>query len=194
VKALDNEQIVNLLRGDRRQREDIIRQLYYDPALKGAMIKLLSQNNGSKDDFDNLISQTLIRFYKTCISNKSFVLKTNYVSYILGIANFVWIKELNNKSKHAVEELNSEYEIIEDAVDVQFLEAEKRTIIKGILSKLGQNCKEVLMFWSQSYSMVEIAEKMGYKSPGMAKKKKHICMKELYAFIEHNPEIIDLLK
>ena len=84
--------------------------------------------------------------------------------------------------------------MIEESADVQFLKFEKRNLISELLEKLGQNCKEVLMFWSQSYSMVEIAEKMEYKSPGMAKKKKQICMKELYVYLENHPEIVDTLK
>lgn len=194
MKAFDTNQIVNLLRGSRTEREKALRFLYQDDSLKGAVIKMLSKNRGDKSDYDNLIHQTLIRFYKLCIKNKTFELETNYVTYILGIARNVWKGELNKRKKKSTESLESDMEIPEEALDVSFLQDERREILLQLLNRLGTNCREVLMFWSQGYSMNEIAERMEYKSPGMAKKKKHICIKELFNFLEEHPEIIELLR
>lgn len=194
MKAFDTNQIVNLLRGSRTEREKALRFLYQDDNLKGAVIKMLSKNRGDKSDYDNLIHQTLIRFYKLCIKNKTFELETNYVTYILGIARNVWKGELNKRKKKSTESLESDMEIPEEALDVSFLQDERREILLQLLNRLGANCREVLMFWSQGYSMNEIAERMEYKSPGMAKKKKHICIKELFNFLEEHPEIIELLR
>ncbi len=194
MKAFDTDQVVNLLRGSRMEREKALSFLYNDDSLKGAVIKMLGKNRGDKSDYDNLIHQTLIRFYKLCVKNKAFELETNYVTYILGIARNVWKAELNKRKKKSTESLESDMEIPEEAIDVSFLKDERREILMQLLDRLGANCREVLMFWSQGYTMIEIAEKLEYKSPGLAKKKKHICIKELFSFIDEHPEIIELLR
>jgi RNA polymerase sigma factor (sigma-70 family) len=176
------------------EREYALRFLYHDDNLKGALIKMLAKNRGEKSDYDHLIHQTLIRFFKLCIKNKTFELETNYVTYILGIARNVWKGELNKRKMKSTETLESDMEIPEEALDVSFLQKERREILMQLLSRLGANCREVLMFWSQGYSMNEIAERMVYKSPGMAKKKKHICIKELFNFLDEHPEIKELLR
>ncbi len=157
-------------------------------------MKMLLNNKGQESDFSSLLNQALVRFHKTVVSKKDFTLETNYINYILGIAHFVWIKELKVKGKHATEQIDAAYDLSEEIVEIEFLEKERRHVLKEILGELGLNCREVLMFWSSGYSMVEIAEKLGYKSPGMAKKKKHVCMKALYAHLESNPDLIEELK
>ena len=194
MKGLDNKEIVSGIRATRSEREHILKQLYNDVALRGAIMRMLLRNNGSNDDYENLISETLTRFYKICITKQSFELKTNYINYLVGIAHFVWIGELKVISKHKAEALSEEIELIEEMVEVEFLNKERRSLINDLLEKLGQNCKEVLMFWSSGYTMLEIAQKMSYKSAGMAKKKKHVCIKELYAFLESNPKVLEELR
>lgn len=194
MKGIENAELLQGLRGNRTERERMLKYLYNDMALRGALMRMLLNNKGNKTDYDHLFSQALTRFYKTCISKPSFELKTSYINYIKGIANFVWIKELKDRNKYVTEEIDFDLDIIEEAVDIKYFEKEKRTLLRGILGNLGMNCREVLMFWSQGYTMVEIAERMNYKSPGMAKKKKHNCIRELYSFLEENPEIVEALK
>ena len=194
MKGLDSKEIVSGIRATRSEREHILRQLYNNVALRGAIMRMLLRNNGTNDDYDNIISETLTRFYKICITKQNFELKTNYINYLVGIAHFVWIGELNVTSKHKSEPLSEEIELVEEMVEVEFLNKERRSLINELLEKLGKNCKEVLMFWSSGYTMVEIAKKMNYKSPGMAKKKKHVCIKEMYVFLENNPKTLEELR
>ena len=42
--------------------------------------------------------------------------------------------------------------------------------------------------------MSEIAEKLGYKSEGVVRKKKSECMKELLTFLNGNPQIKEALR
>ena len=70
----------------------------------------------------------------------------------------------------------------------------QKKLIENLLSYLGRNCKEVLMYWANGYKMKEIAKLVGYKSEGMAKKKKHLCMDKLQKHIANNPSIIAILR
>lgn len=189
MKALRDDNILKSIRGNRNSRERMLELLYRDKPLKGAIMRMLLRNKGSENDYDRIINETLVRFYKICITKKDFCFTTNYINYLLGIAHFIWLKDLKDEEKHTSEILNEEIELEYEDIEVNFLEKERRKILRDLLSFLGQNCKEVLMFWSSGYSMIEIAEKMGYKSSGMAKKKKHNCMKELYSYLDENPDV-----
>ena len=42
--------------------------------------------------------------------------------------------------------------------------------------------------------MKAVAEKMNYKSEGMARKKKHQCLRRLYAIVDEHPHIREELR
>ena len=62
------------------------------------------------------------------------------------------------------------------------------------MNHLKSNCKQVLMYWAGGYNMSEIAQLVGYKSEGMARKKKCECYKELIVWLEAHPEYLNELK
>lgn len=63
----------------------------------------------------------------------------------------------------------------QDTISIdQILSEEKRTLLLNVLSHIGKNCKEVLMYWANGYAMDEIAQKLNYKSEGMVRKKERL--------------------
>ena len=74
------------------------------------------------------------------------------------------------------------------------LEKEQEEELDSLLNALGDTCKKVLRLWQLSYSMKEIASELGYKSEGVARKKKRLCMKKLLEILDENPEIKNFLK
>ena len=104
-----------------------------------------------------------------------------------------------NKSKKEIrlrtEDIDDQYDISSDTTPESLLfDQTKIEQLNDLLGKLGKNCKEVLMYWANGYSMKEIAEMMGYKSDNMAKKKKYKCFKELLDYLEQHPEIKNTLR
>lgn len=194
MKLLSNEEIVEGIRSSYANREATLTKLYQDKTLRSAIISMLLDNNGYKEDLDEVLSQSLIRFYKLCLTNRTFELQTTYVNYIKGIAHYVWLKQLKRNKRNHTEDIDSENEWMIAIEDVQLMKKERKVVIANLLGLMGRNCKEVLMFWASGYSMVEIAEKMNYKSYKMAKKKKHKCMKQLITYLEDHPEWVEDLR
>jgi len=57
---------------------------------------------------------------------------------------------------------------------------EKRELLKGWLSKIGEKCKKTLQMWNDGYNMKEIAQEVPYKNHLEAAVAKHRCMKKIY--------------
>ena len=74
------------------------------------------------------------------------------------------------------------------AVDL-LIKGDRAEILNKVLSQMKVKCKEVLMHWSSGYKMQEIATLLGYKSDGVARKKKSECMKQLLAYLADKPYI-----
>ena len=74
---------------------------------------------------------------------------------------------------------------IEDTLIAQ----EKKRLLEDVLNQLDDTCKKVLTLWSINKKMKAIAQDLHYKSEGMARKKKHQCLKRLYAIIDAHPHI-----
>ena len=70
------------------------------------------------------------------------------------------------------------------------VEKEQEDTLSRLLESLGDKCKRVLELWQLSYSMKEIAVEMAYKSDGVARKKKRLCMKKLLEILDEKPEPI----
>ena len=184
----ESKEIIALIRGDLQSREHALKSLYIHKGLRSSIMKMLLNSGGKKEDFSLVLSESLIRFYKNCISEKSLMIEGSLTNYITGIARFCWYQMLKKKKINNPLESTFSLPLEQKNQEDLFFLKEKRVILKHIMGQLGKNCKEVLMFWSSGYSMKEIASKIGYKSSGMAKKKKHQCLKQMVTFIEENPE------
>ncbi len=194
-KAVINKKLLSQIRSGKQGRDDVIRQLYHDQSLKTTIFGLVINNGGKEENALEVFNTTLIQFVKTVIKNNDMEIETSIRQYLIGIAKYVWLKELSDRKKHRSEE----WQIHHDKKDVIQPEAlvilkEKKELLTDLLAKLGRNCKEVLMHWANGYRMHQIAAMLGYQSEGMAKKKKYKCMKQLLIFIEENPTIKEALR
>jgi RNA polymerase sigma factor (sigma-70 family) len=77
-----------------------------------------------------------------------------------------------------------------DSPEQLFISAEKNENLNKLLSKLGENCKQILSLWSLQYSMDEIAKMTSYKNANSVKKKKFGCLQKLMRLVEENPFLL----
>lgn len=168
-----------------------------DAKYKGAVEKIVRERNGSADDVTFVLHHTLVGFMKQVMENRDLVIDGNLYSYLNGIAKYVWLGELRRKKRVASKETVLEFES-HDTADMSFelliLDEERNEAISTILDIIGEKCKQVLMLWAGGYNMKEIAEQSGYKSEGVARKKKFQCMKSLTAYLDQNPEQKEMLR
>lgn len=184
-----DEDVIEALRGDVKTRSVAIRYLCKHKDLTQSISGYVLKNGGGHDEVKMILTDVIMAFAKKVFFKKEFKLEIGLVEYIYGMARYKWLDELKRKGKAIVtEEFETKHEQI-NAIpfDDLLIKGERSELIKQVLSKMGKNCKEVLMYWAGSSSMKEIAELLGYQSEGMVRKKKSNCLKELRTYFEQQP-------
>jgi RNA polymerase sigma factor (sigma-70 family) len=171
-------------------RSELISKVFNNMSLKKAVMNYVIKNGGNTDDASIVFSDMIVQFVKTAFSKKTQIIDDgNLDAYLFTIAKYIWISEIKKKGK---ENLFKDAQLNEEqapSVEKLFLNSERYSALHNVLDKLRNNCKAVLMHWGNGYSMQEIADKLGYLSEGMARKKKSQCMAELNEFLMNNPQL-----
>lgn len=191
----DTTLICAKLRSGKKGRDEVINLLYKDEKLRKSITTLVMRGGGSIEDAQSVFNLALIQFVKTVVKRQDLKIDSSISSYIVGVAKFVWYKEVRQKVKHRTQPLEGGIDAIDPiAPESLVLSDEKNNLLKSLLNQLGKNCKEVLMHWANGYKMEQIAKMMNYQSAGMAKKKKYQCMKQLLAFVAKHPQVKEALR
>jgi len=191
----DPRHIVESVRKNEVERVKAIRFLVNDVDLKKKIISHVVQNNGDTVEGETIFHDTIVTFVKTVFTKSDFGLTVHLHGYLLGVARNLWLNALRKKKRHATVPLDSanDLEMEHGSMDL-LLKGERGKIIQLVLDQMRKKCKEVLMYWASGFKMEEIAQKLGYKNSGVAKKKKSECMKELYAYLRNNPHIKERIR
>lgn len=156
-------------------------------------IKSYLKSKGATDiELDHLYNETLVALIKTGFATKNILNLTGDLEpYLMGIARNLWYQECKKRKREiSLPEVISHQTADDQPVAEEiFLTKERYALLHDVLEKLRSNCRAVLMHWANGFSMTEIAEKLGYQSEGMARKKKSQCLAELNDFLFQNPHI-----
>lgn len=186
--------LLKMIRATKVERDKAIAELYTDQELNNKILSNLLKNGGKHEDFDVIFNTTLLQFIKTVAKNDTFEINSSIHNYIVGIAKYVWYKELKTRKKTKYVEIGNYFELkTETTPESLVIDHSRKELVSKLLNQVGSKCKEVLMYWANGYKMKEIAKFLGYKSEGMARKKKHQCFKELLVYVDNNPEIKNIL-
>ncbi len=66
---------------------------------------------------------------------------------------------------------------------------ETKDLLGQILSRLGEKCEKILELWKLSYSMEEIADKVGLLNAGVARRQRYNCYQKLMNLLEKEPNL-----
>jgi len=184
------EDIVEKIRSGKQGREAAIRAIYSDQKLKNGVGRVVKNILGSHEYLEDIFNLTLVQMMKNVMKNPKFEIDTNLNSYLFGVSRYLCLAKLREKNK-TFATVHEEFEMISDEVtiDLQIINTERRITLHRVLKQLGTKCKEVLLHWAGGFSMRETAKILGYASEGVARKKKHSCMKALTVFMNDNPDI-----
>jgi RNA polymerase sigma factor (sigma-70 family) len=115
-------------------------------------------------------------------------------TFLFAICKNLWLRRLRRMGTEA------SYQEKQDDPGVDFktpeylaVEEDQRSRMGEILSMLKDKCREVLMMWSQKYSMKEICKTLGYSNEQVVRNKKAHCMKELKEKVKQQPEIRQMI-
>jgi RNA polymerase sigma factor (sigma-70 family) len=191
----NHTQLMDMIRRDESSRRTAIRELVQDQKLKGKVIAYIKNNNGDQTDGETMFHDAIVTFVKTIFTKRDYEISTHIHGYILGVARNLWMNELRKKAKHKSDPIEyAEHTPSESDHLCLIMKGERSKILKAVLNQMAKNCKDVLLLWSAGYKMTEIAQKLNYKTEGVARKKKSNCMKELYTYLGNNPHIVERIR
>jgi RNA polymerase sigma factor (sigma-70 family) len=165
--------IEGIIRGD----NEILKHLYQENYRK---IKfLITTNNGSEDDAEDIFQETLIILYRKLREN-NYQITSSLNTFIYAVARTMWLKELSSR-KLKPEIFDNEDSYISDIPDILDLieKNERLKLFRDKFEELSVDCKKVLSMFLNNLSIKDITGIMGYSSEQHTKNRHYRCKKSL---------------
>ncbi|MTI22632.1 sigma-70 family RNA polymerase sigma factor [Fulvivirga sp. RKSG066] len=163
----------------RQGDESLLRQLY--EMHRARFINWFQAHHQvDKSEAVDLYQRSFTTFYLNVKDNKIQSLNSSIATYIFGIGKNLIREDLRKKNKDKpLGQVKDDTYQNNDLIDKEAI-AHQKSIVRGILEKIGEPCKSILMmYYFKNFSMDSIAQHMGYKSENVAKKKKCLCLQRI---------------
>ena len=187
-----DEHIVAAIQTSPEERDWALRCLFLDKKLKNYVLKYVREKGGNNADGEDIFQEAIIKLDER-VRAKAIDDSSKVRNYLQGIARNLWLRRLSNSKR---EELQAEVKVIRDveaSPEEDFIDQERINTIEEILEKIGKTCQQILTMYKLSYSMAEIADKLNFASPKVAKNEAYRCRKKFRTFVQEHPDYIDLL-
>ncbi len=191
----NDEAIIQAIKTGGANRQRAIRFLYKtNTELMRKVIGYIKNNSGNEQDGQDMFHEGIIVLDRN-IRNDKFRGESSLNGYLFSICRLLWMNQIRKKGKTDLRDdpMTMDQPELADPEKISLAE-EKKAILEKVLGQLGERCKQILELWKLSYSMQEIADKLGFSSAAMATKNKYKCHKSLMNFLKGHPQIMDLLK
>lgn len=141
-----------------------------------AIRKMIFSNNGLKEDAEDIFQEALIILCSK-VNQGDFKLTAQLGTFLYSVSRFLWNDELKRRGRR--NDILTDVDLFENSSLTEFAmeEEHKARLAEKTLDTLGERCKELLMlFYTKSMKLQEIATKMGYNSENTAKNQKYKCL------------------
>lgn len=180
------------MRASLESRNQVIVELYRDKVLRSTVVGTLVNKGCSEAKAIDLFSDAIVNFIKAC-HRPDFSIESNQNNYIVGIAKNLFLREVTKQQKQRqVDEATLAKTVVEP--NIVIIDRDRINPLRKLLNQLDETCRQVLLLWSEKKRMAEIAQRMNYKSEGMARKKKHLCLRKIYQIVDDNPSLKEQLR
>ena len=177
----DQKYITALLNNDGR----VLNELY--AKYSGKIVGYITKNNGTFDDAQDVIQETLITIYHQA-KEKGLVLTCPFDAYFYLLCKRKWLNVLNKKGIKSVtilEEITSVTDEQQVLVEETALYEKRTSLFEEKLIELGGKCKELLDLAFKVKKMEKVANLLGV-TYGYARKKKSECLGKLTKMIKNS--------
>ncbi len=173
-----------IIRGIGKQKDRVIRHVYRTcyPEIR----KLILCNSGNEHDVKDVFQEGMLVVFQK-ITEQELRLTCSFKTYLYSVCRFLWLQELEKKSRKSANSDRMEEVRGEKEEDSRRKESELKLYEKHF-RELSRECQKVLNMYFAKASMEEISVVMGYKNIQIAKDKKYRCKKSLMTSIYNNPE------
>jgi len=188
AKETDAE-LVHMIRTGGVDREKALKIIYTNLKIKEKLASMILYNNGNTQDGEDMYQEAIIVMDKN-IREGNFRTEGSLESYLFSIGKYLWMNQLRKK-KLTLKEKFYDHELIGEGIepDLLMINDQRKSQLKELLGKLGQRCQAILALWQLSYSMDEIASRLGLHDASTARKAKYDCQQQLIKIVHQNPLI-----
>ncbi len=179
--------IISKVRTSIEGRDEVIKSLYTDHAIKKAVIGTLVKLGCREEEAKDRFTDAIVSFIKACY-RPDLEIKSSLTNYLIGTAKNIWLKGVTKSNRDRTTIDKQEEETV-PSIEDGLISKERKVLLKQLINQLDETCIKVITLWSINKKMKIIAQELQYKSEGMARKKKHQCMRRLYAIIDEHPHI-----
>jgi RNA polymerase sigma factor (sigma-70 family) len=191
MKSFTDEDIIL---GLRKRDNQVIRFIYKNDF--GRISSLITNNNGSDDDSEDVFQEALIVIFKRLRDEPDFELSSTFSTYLYSIARLIWLKKLRDSRKMEVTELKREMEeYIEFEEPPPVADKDMRlAVYQRNLKLIPEDCQKILTLTAQDMAAKDIAEKLGFRSDTYVRKRRHFCKEFLVNRIKEDKEYQALIE
>ena len=184
-----DENLLQAIASGGRTRQDALRAIYAESELKRKVIQHVRNRQGNAEDGQDMFHEGIIVLDRNVREGK-FRGEAPLKGYLYSICRLLWMNQLRkNAHTKPVSEMPPPKESDEYTPEIALITDERKTLLNRLLEQLGERCRDILELWKLSFSMEEIAAKLGFSSPDMARKAKYRCHLNLMELIQKNPEV-----
>jgi len=182
-----NEDIINGIRGTQAQREEALKQVFLDAALRSTVRRLASGEQQAKDVFQ----EALIKFDRS-IRAGAFEERSHWRSYFVGIVKWHLLDDRRKKVSQSLELKPAVLGGATEHPESVLIASERRQLLKEVIAKLSGGCPQVLELYMLDYNMKEIGDQVG-KSEEAVRKEAERCRKKLRELLLQSSDLIQVL-
>ncbi|WP_299431992.1 RNA polymerase sigma factor [uncultured Aquimarina sp.] len=168
----DDYLLQSLITGDDKGIKEIYRKLY--PKIKAYIIS----HDGSEDDAKDIMQKALLQLSARA-QDKDFRITSSFDGYFVTICKNLWRRAAKLSKSRVTNEVVIDLVYEEREIALAAYEQEKWELFQEKLLEISQNCREVLAFFFNKVSYIQIAEKLGYATENTVRQRIFKCKSKL---------------
>lgn len=195
MKSITNENsLLEDIKSGGMRRQQAIASIYKDNQLKNQVVSFVKNNSGNSEEGIDIFHEGIIALDDNVRKDK-YRGDGNIKGYLYSICRFLWLNRLKKDKRMVYTEDTATLDQVSiDTPESLSLADEQKKILNQLLQMLGDKCQQILEMWKLSYSMEEIAEKVGLENAGIARRQRYNCYQKLLNIIDSEPALKNILK
>jgi len=153
------------------------------------VVGTIVHKGGSREEAKDAMQDAYGPFERR-ICRADFALRNRLSSYFVTCVYRHWAGGKKGRKLDLVEFENHHLAEFAESVEADIIQGELARVLDETLARLGERCHAILRQFMESFSMREIAEKMGFAGgEQVAKNEKRKCQERLETYLDEHPAI-----
>lgn len=182
--------------GSEEERDKALKYFFTDPKLEHTIIQKIIRKGGKSYDAEDAYQEGFKIFYRHLVEG-TFQGRSSLKTFFIGICIRCWLDGLQ-KSFYKRTSLTDEQPLLDEEYhhtpEVDLFSKERKSMLREILSLLGERCKDVILMGAQGYSSQEIAASLNLSNDLSVRKIRYRCMNKLKETMQKKPQLMEILK